>query len=88
MARIVAEKMRPALGQNIVIDNRGGADGIVGTDMVSNAAPDGHTLVVSLSTSLRINKFLFKNCRTSRRTARRRTWRWCRRSHGRPSCRS
>jgi tripartite-type tricarboxylate transporter receptor subunit TctC len=60
VARIVAEKMRPALGQNIVIDNRGGASGIVGTDMVAKAAPDGHTLVVSLSTSLLINKFLFK----------------------------
>ena len=60
MARLLAEKMGPKLGQNIIVDNKGGAAGILGTDYVAKAAPDGHTLVLSLTTSLLTNQFLFK----------------------------
>jgi tripartite-type tricarboxylate transporter receptor subunit TctC len=44
MARILAPGLAAALGQQLVIDNRGGAGGIIGTDMVARAAPDGYTL--------------------------------------------
>ncbi|WP_347654110.1 Bug family tripartite tricarboxylate transporter substrate binding protein, partial [Comamonas thiooxydans] len=47
------------LGQPVVIDNRGGAAGVLGTEAVAKAAPDGHTLMVSLSTSMLINQFLY-----------------------------
>src|SRR5262245_48703819 len=46
VGRILAEKMSPSLGQNIVIDNRGGAGGMVGTNIVAKAAPNGYTLLL------------------------------------------
>src|SRR4051812_5695244 len=45
VARIIAANLAAALGQQIVIDNRTGAGGIIGTDMVSKAIPDGYTLL-------------------------------------------
>jgi tripartite-type tricarboxylate transporter receptor subunit TctC len=44
MARIVAEKLGPELGTTVVIENRPGGNGIVGTDYVAKAKPDGYTL--------------------------------------------
>ena len=60
VARLLAEKMAKPLGQSIIVENKGGAAGILGTDMVAKAAPDGHVVSVGLSTSLLINQFLFK----------------------------
>ncbi len=61
VARLLAEKMGPRLGQTIIVENKGGAAGILGTDMVVKAPADGHTLTVSLSTNLLTNQFLFKS---------------------------
>jgi len=47
LARIVAEKLATRLVQNFVVENRAGAGGIIGSDFVAKAAPDGYTLVVS-----------------------------------------
>jgi tripartite-type tricarboxylate transporter receptor subunit TctC len=47
------------IGRPVVVDNKGGAAGILGTDAVAKAAPDGHTLLLSLSTSMLINQFLY-----------------------------
>lgn len=44
-ARVVAQKMSGALAQQIVIDNRGGASGMIAADLAARAAPDGHTLL-------------------------------------------
>jgi len=60
VARVLADKMAPKLGKTIIVDNKGGAAGILGTDAVAKAAPDGHTLVLSITPSLLINQFLFK----------------------------
>ena len=49
IARIVQERFQRALGQPIVIENRGGAAGSLGTDVVAKAAPDGYTVLFTLS---------------------------------------
>ena len=46
LARMLAEKLRPQLNQAVVIENRPGATGNIGTDIVAKAAPDGHTLLI------------------------------------------
>jgi tripartite-type tricarboxylate transporter receptor subunit TctC len=46
MARLVTPKMSEAWGQQVIIDNRPGATGIIGTDLVAKAAPDGYTLLM------------------------------------------
>lgn len=50
LARVVGRRLTDALGQPVVIENRGGAAGIVGSETVARAAPDGHTLGIVTST--------------------------------------
>jgi tripartite-type tricarboxylate transporter receptor subunit TctC len=59
IARIVQSRLTEALGQPIVIDNRGGAGGVLGTDAAAKAAPDGYTFLFTLS-SHTINPLLYK----------------------------
>lgn len=59
LARVLAEKMTVGLGQPMVIDNKPGAAGIIGTDAVAKAAPDGYTLLLGLSNSMLTNQFLY-----------------------------
>jgi tripartite-type tricarboxylate transporter receptor subunit TctC len=61
LARLVAEPMSKQLGQQIVIDNRGGAGGSIGTRQVAKAAPDGYTLVIGGTGSLAVNPTLYEN---------------------------
>src|SRR5262249_59744176 len=61
MARILREPLSQGLGQNIIIDNRGGAGGTTGAAAAANAKPDGYTLLLSLKSSLITNKLLQKN---------------------------
>lgn len=49
-ARLVAEPMAAELGQPIVIDNRGGAGGLIGTEAAAKAAPDGNTMLFTITT--------------------------------------
>jgi tripartite-type tricarboxylate transporter receptor subunit TctC len=60
-ARSVADKMAELLGQQIVIDNRGGAGGTVATRSVAKAAPDGYTLMVVTSATVGTSPSLFQN---------------------------
>jgi len=46
VGRIVASRLPDRLGQQVVVDNRGGANAIIGTDLAAKAAPDGHTLLI------------------------------------------
>ena len=63
MARIVADKMSRTLGQQIVIENRGGAGGSIATRAVAKAAPDGYTLVLGGTGTLAINPDALRQCR-------------------------
>ncbi len=58
VARTIAQKMTEAMGQPLVVDNRGGANGILGTDLVAKAKPDGYTVLVTIA-SHAINPTLY-----------------------------
>ncbi len=58
-ARPIAQKLSERWGQPVVIDNRGGASGMIGADIVAKAPPDGYTLMVSASAEAALNAALF-----------------------------
>jgi tripartite-type tricarboxylate transporter receptor subunit TctC len=58
IARVVGAKMTELLGQPVVIDNRGGAGGVLGTDAVAKAEPDGYTIAITSAGALAISKSL------------------------------
>ena len=60
IARTLAQQLQERLGQSFVVDNRGGAGGTIGADVVAKAAPDGHTLLFTAQGPLVINPFLMK----------------------------
>ncbi|WP_208510069.1 tripartite tricarboxylate transporter substrate binding protein [Variovorax paradoxus] len=58
-ARVVADKLGARLGQSVVVDNRPGASGNIGTQMVASAAPDGYTLLLGFDGTLVINPHVY-----------------------------
>ena len=60
LARTLAEKLTPRLGQQVIVDNKTGASGNIGLDAVAKAPADGYTLSFALSSNLMINQYLFK----------------------------
>ena len=58
--RIFAAKMTESLGQQIVIDNRGGAGGTIGVELAARAAADGYTLLAGASSSMIVSSFTYK----------------------------
>jgi len=59
LARVVAEKLSGALGQQVIVDNRVGGSGLVGTRAVIRSAPDGYTLFLGHTGSISINPSLY-----------------------------
>jgi tripartite-type tricarboxylate transporter receptor subunit TctC len=59
LARMLAQKMQEKFGQTVVVENRGGAGGNIGTDVVAKAAPDGYTLLLAASGPLVIAPSLY-----------------------------
>jgi tripartite-type tricarboxylate transporter receptor subunit TctC len=61
VARIVTDRMADAIGQQFVVDNRGGAGGTLGTRQVAKSAPDGYTIALGYTGTLAIGPSLFPN---------------------------
>ena len=61
MARVLGDKLSTALGQQVVVENRGGAGGNIGTRWVAKSAPDGYTLLLGHTGSISINPTLYAN---------------------------
>ena len=61
VGRVIADKMSQLLGQSIVVDNRGGAGGTVGTKAASKSDPDGYTLLLGYTGTLAIGPSLYRN---------------------------
>ena len=61
LARVVAEKMSHTLGQQVVVENRGGAGGTIATRAVAKATPDGYTILLTYTGTLYINPTLYPN---------------------------
>lgn len=61
IARILAEQLGPRLGQAVVVENRSGAGGTLGSDLVAKAASDGHTLLLGTSADQINAPFLYTN---------------------------
>ena len=61
LARVIADKLRPALGQTVVVENKPGVGGIVGAAYVAKAKADGYTIMLGSNSTNAINPFLFKS---------------------------
>ena len=61
VARLIAQELGTITGQSVVVENRSGAGGNVGTAQVSRAKPDGYTLVMSQTSVMAVNPRLYKN---------------------------
>lgn len=59
VARVLADSLRKTLGQPVVVDNRGGAGGMLGTEAVSLAAPDGYTIGMATVSTMTVNPALY-----------------------------
>ena len=60
IARLLAEKLRDTLKQNIVVENKPGASGMLGAQYVAKAAPDGYTLLLGSAGETAINPYVYK----------------------------
>jgi tripartite-type tricarboxylate transporter receptor subunit TctC len=58
-ARVLGQKMSQSMGVPIIIDNKGGANGMIGTDVVAKSPPDGYTLLLDASGPLVVNPSLY-----------------------------
>jgi tripartite-type tricarboxylate transporter receptor subunit TctC len=59
VARVLAEGLRKTLGQPVIVDNRSGAGGMLGTEAVAQAAPDGYTVGIATVSSMTVNPVLY-----------------------------
>src|SRR5579864_6643905 len=67
IARIVGQKLSERWGQQFVVDNRPGANGILGAELVAKSAPDGYTLLMTDNSTTAINPFIYSKLQYSDR---------------------
>lgn len=60
MARYIGQELTEAWGQSVVVDNRGGGGGVIGTELGARAAPDGYTLVMATASTLVVNPLVIR----------------------------
>ena len=61
LTRIIAERMSADFGQGVVVDNRPGANTLIGAQFVAKAEPDGYTLLMAIDSTLVMNQYLYSN---------------------------
>ena len=61
VARLIGQKMSEDWGQPVIVDNRPGANTVIGAQSVIKAAPDGYTLLMAIDSTLTMNQFLYRN---------------------------
>ncbi len=61
IARVLAQRVGTILGQTVIVENKGGADGAIGTAGVARAAPDGYTIAFGTTSTMVINPLLYKD---------------------------
>ncbi len=60
VGRMLAQRLTERLGQQVIVDNRGGANAIIGTEIAAKAPPDGYTLLFTLQANLAVNPSLYR----------------------------
>ncbi len=60
LGRIFAQQMTTILGQNVIVENRGGAGGNIGAEVVANSPPNGYTLLLASGSMMTVNPYLYK----------------------------
>src|ERR1700682_4774159 len=61
LARVTAQKLSESLGQNVVVENRPGAGGTIGSNAVAKAAPDGYSLLFGATSTVAVSPNLYAN---------------------------
>jgi tripartite-type tricarboxylate transporter receptor subunit TctC len=61
LTRIVARKLSDALGQQVIVENRPGANGIIGLEGAAKAKPDGYTFAMGWPGSIILNLYIYKS---------------------------
>src|SRR5437870_4364680 len=61
LARMIGQKMSEDWGQAVVVENRPGANTVLGAQQVAKAAPDGYTLLMAIDSTLTMNQYLYRN---------------------------
>ena len=60
LGRILAQQMTTVIGQNVIVENKGGAGGNIGAEVVANSPPNGYTLLLASGSMMTVNPFLYK----------------------------